>query len=216
VSRIAERMGYERRSVWSFARPGAPSYTSITRRRFVGMGAGASSVTGEDFFVNHFGVTAYVEAVEAGRLPVARWFHLGRWAGGVYDAFWQAYAGGIDAHQLGADHGRFVGGAARTVLEPLRWAGLVTDDGPTLGLTPRGLDVYHDLERAVTYQLIEPLWGEMLREHMGEGTDVTPDIGGGGAFWATPERARHGRVWGTSRRVLERPVSRLFPAPVSV
>ncbi len=34
-----------------------------------------------------------------------------------------------------------------------------------LHLTKAGFDRYHDLERWVTYHLIEPLWEEMLREH---------------------------------------------------
>ena len=51
--------------------------------------------------------------------------------------------------------------------------------GTTAGyaLTPRGFDRYHDLERTVTYRLIEPLWGQMLEEHAREGASAT---------WATP------------------------------
>ncbi len=33
--------GYERRSAWTFNRRGAPAYTPMTRRRFLGMGAGS-------------------------------------------------------------------------------------------------------------------------------------------------------------------------------
>ncbi len=39
VTELAARMGYERRSVWTFNRRGSASYTSITCRRFLGMGA---------------------------------------------------------------------------------------------------------------------------------------------------------------------------------
>jgi hypothetical protein len=34
-----------------------------------------------------------------------------------------------------------------------------------LVLTGSGYDRYHDLERWVTYHLIEPLWSEMMTEH---------------------------------------------------
>lgn len=215
VTALARGFGYERRSVWSFARRGAPSYTSITRRRFLGAGAGATSVTGKDFLVNHFGVARYAQAIEAGRLPVARWLHLGRWGGAGYDAFWQAYAGGVDLRCLRADHGRVVATAFRAALEPARWAGLLHRDGNELRLTARGFDRYHDLERAVTYQLIEPLWAEMLREHLLEGSDLKPDVGEGGrGFWARPEDARSGRPWRTARALLERPVELLGPGMV--
>lgn len=159
LTSIAQRYGYERRSVWTFNRADAATYTSITRRRFLGMGAGSASFTGRDFYVNHFGLAAYSDDVDAQRLPVARWLHLGPAAGGLYDAFWQAYAGSIAGHRLGR----------------------------------RGFDLYHDVERLITYQLIEPLWAQMLREH------------GQAASWATPDRARRGRAWDVVSTAFERP-----------
>jgi len=158
ATRLAESAGYERRSVWTFNRSDAASYTSITRRRFIGMGAGSASFTGRDFYVNHFSLDAYAADVAANRLPVARWLHLRRAAGWAYDAFWQAYAGDVAGRRLGT----------------------------------RGFDRYHDLERLVTYQLIEPLWAQMLAEHDDPG-------------WATPARARGGRLWSVASALLERP-----------
>jgi len=205
---LAERMGYERRSVWTFNRRGSAPYTSITRRRFLGMGAGASSVTGRDFLVNHFGVGAYAASVEDGRLPIARRLHLGRWAGAGYEAFWQAYAGNVTPAELAQAYGPAVGAVARHGLTPLRWAGLLERRGDALNLTRRGFDAYHDLECAVTYQLIEPLWGEMLREHTAERADVAPCSGHSG-FWARPENARRSRLWQVVRWAAERPVGDL-------
>ncbi len=209
VTDLAHAMGYERRSVWTFNRAGSSSYTSITRRRFLGMGAGSTSVTGRDFLVNHFGVATYASAVEAGHLPLARRLHLGRWAGAGYDAFWQAYAGGISPAALAEAYGRDVGAVVRAALEPARWAGLVRHDGGDLRLTPHGYDVYHDLERAVTYGFIEPLWAEMLREHAAERADVAPwcepvEHRGTGASWVRHENARRGAPWRAARRLLER------------
>ena len=93
ATRIAAAHGYERRSVWTFNRRESASYTSITRRRFLGFGASSASFLGRDHLLNHFGVETYIAAVEAGRAPVARHFHLGAPGGLAYDAFWQAYAG---------------------------------------------------------------------------------------------------------------------------
>jgi oxygen-independent coproporphyrinogen-3 oxidase len=195
---LAHAMGYERRTVWTFNRLGAPSYTSITRRRYLGMGAGSSSFAGRDFFVNHFGVVTYVDAVDGGHLPVARWFHLGNLGGMAYDAFWQAYAGGIDPGSLDRSYGRMTGLAARAVLAPLAVAGLLRPAPHGYRLTPRGFDAYHDVERLVTYRLIEPLWAEMLTEHAGDGAC---------GDWAAPERARTGWTWSAVRRLLERPLA---------
>lgn len=219
VSELARAMGYERRSVWTFNRRGARTYSSITRRRFVGMGAGASSSTGRDFLVNHFGIRSYTDAIGGGNLPIARRLHLGRWAGAAYDSFWQAYAGAVDPATLAAAYGGSVSTAVRLTLSPLAWMGLLTRESGVLELTPRGFDVYHDLERLVTYQFIEPLWGEMLREHGLEGADLASDCtltdpprGGRGSQWAHPEKARSGRLWRVARHLMERDVDTLVGA----
>jgi len=192
---LADTMGYERRTVWTFNRRGAPGYTSITRHRFLGMGAGSSSFAGRDLYVNHFGVTAYDDAVEHDGLPVARWFHLGAWGGAAYDVFWQAYAREVDWRSLEPPYGRGVASAVHGVLAPLGLVGLLRRvPGGGYRLTRRGTDAYHDLERLVTYQLIEPLWAEMLSELATSGGDG----------WVSPGQARHGRAWSLARRSFER------------
>jgi len=225
VTDLAAAMGYERRSVWTFNRTGSPPYTSITRRRFLGMGASATSVTGRDFLVNHFGIAAYTDAVEAGLLPLARWLHLGRWGGAGYELFWQAYAGTISPAVLAHAYGRDVAVAARAGLTPARWARLLHSQGGDLRLTAKGFDVYHDLERAVTYQLIEPLWAEMLREHADEHADIetgcplrpaadrAESSSRSAAQWAKPENARHGRLWHHAAHAMERQIPDLQSCP---
>ena len=205
---VATRMGYERRSVWTFNRRGSAPYTSITRRRFLGMGAGSSSFAGRDFYVNHFGVNTYIGAIERDQLPIARWLHLGRWAGATYDIFWQAYAGGVDRCRLATSYGSAVAICAQVSAQPLVAAGLLRAVPGGYRLTARGFDVYHDLERAVTYQLIEPLWAQMLREHTTEcGTN------GARARWALPDRARGDRVFNLVSRRFERSPDRVGATP---
>ena len=215
ATRIADAHGYQRRSVWTFNRRSSGIYTSITRRRFLGFGAGASSFLGRDFLVNHFGVETYIDAVESGQLPLARWLHLGAAGGLGYDAFWQAYAGGVDLPALAASYGGWASGIS-AALTPLAWAGWLRrvegatvgtpesaaagpgrSAGPRFELTARGFDRYHDLERWVTYQLIEPLWAQMLAEHAAEGCD---------AAWIKPASGRRGRLWQVASRALERPI----------
>ena len=80
---LAERWGYERRSVWTFNRPGSSSYTSITRPFFVGLGAGAASFTGRLFLPNELAVGRYAQAIEGGELPVPRTLSLGDGGAGM-------------------------------------------------------------------------------------------------------------------------------------
>jgi oxygen-independent coproporphyrinogen-3 oxidase len=196
VTGLAARMGYERRSVWTFNRVGSAPYTSITRRRFLGMGAGSSSFAGQDFYVNHFGVRTYVAAVESGRLPIARCLRLGRAGGMLYDAFWQAYAGGIDTRDLARTYGGWAA-LLRAGLGPAAAGGWLEREDGTYQVTARGFNHYHDLERWVTYHLIEPLWSQMLTEHATEGSHVP---------WARTAQGRSGRAWTVVSRLMERPV----------
>jgi hypothetical protein len=98
----------------------------------------------------------YMDAVNRGDPPIAKWLHLGPAAGMAYDTFWQAYAGTIATGALAADFGGWAR-LLRPALATLTAAGLVTRDDGLYHLTARGFDRYHDLERWVTYHFIEPL-----------------------------------------------------------
>ena len=163
ASEVAERLGYERRSVWTFNRVGGPLYASIARELYLGTGAGAATFTGRDFLVNNFGLEQYGAALAAGRLPIARRVRLDAAEAALYCAFWQLYAPGLDLDRF------------RRLFPGARWiaplCGVLTRTGHLtrrdgrVRLTEKGFDRYHDAERWVTYHLIEPLWGEMLEEH---------------------------------------------------
>jgi coproporphyrinogen III oxidase-like Fe-S oxidoreductase len=161
---LADRLGYERRSVWTFTRLGAPLYASIAREFYLGCGAGSVTFTGMDFLVNHFGLAPYERALAAGQLPHARRARLGPRRAAAYYAFWQLYAPGIDVPRF---ERLFPGaGSVTPLLAALRRLGYLEQqqDG-RLHLSGRGFDHYHDVERWVTYHLIEPLWEKMLEEH---------------------------------------------------
>ncbi|HET9657261.1 MAG TPA: radical SAM protein [Kineosporiaceae bacterium] len=159
---LAALHGYERRSVWTFHRPGSPAYSSITRPYYLGLGAGAASFTGELFCVNHFGLRPYRERVEAGQLPVARYTRLPRPAAAAYRAFWQAYTGSVPVAGDDPLLRHPVAALLRTLPRLMGWSRSCGDE---VRLTPSGYDRYHDLERWVTYHLIEPLWAELTAEH---------------------------------------------------
>jgi len=169
ATRLAESWGYERRSVWTFNRRGSAAYSSITRPYYLGLGAGSASFAGRLFFANHFGLDQYRRDLDEGRLPVARVVRLSAPAAAAYRAFWQAYTGRVPlrAGDPLLDHP--VASALRRASRVVGWARR-EDDGVVL--TGKGYDRYHDLERWVTYHLIEPLWAELMEEHTA--TSVPP------------------------------------------
>jgi oxygen-independent coproporphyrinogen-3 oxidase len=163
AAELADRFGYERRSVWTFNRKDAANYTSITREFYLGCGAGAGSYTGTSFFLNHFSPAVFIEKVNDGQLPIARFNPMSATRSAAYYLFWQAYTGRIDLPRF---HELFPGRwGLKRCLDLLRFAGLLHSRGNELLLTRRGYAHYHDLERWVTYHFIEPLWNDMMQEH---------------------------------------------------
>lgn len=169
---LAAAHGYERRTVWTFNRRDAPSYTSITRDLYVGLGASAASFLGSHFTVNHFSPEHYAAALAAGHLPQARSWRLHRPVAALYWLFWQAYAGRVSQAELDRLFARPPPVGA--VLWALEAVGLLRPEGDLLVLTAAGRDAYHDLERWVTYHYIEPLWADLNREH--EPQDQPPGL----------------------------------------
>ena len=179
---LAARHGYRRDSVWTFLRHGSAPYTSITRPRFLGLGAGAASFTGSDFLVNHFGIEQYVAAVHETGSGAALHAALPGAAAAAYRLFWQAYTGSLPG---GPSAGMAVDAATRLSLA-MGWAARRPDG--TVRLTRRGYDRYHDLERWVTYHLIEPLWEHQMAEH---GSSPSAPQTLGAAVRTGPPRADH-------------------------
>jgi menaquinone C8-methyltransferase len=172
ATELAAAHGYERRAVWTFNRVGGPTYTSITRERYLGVGASAATFTGTVFLVDHFGLEPYVEAVAAGRLPIARLARMRPLSAGAYGLFWQLYTGAVPAGFVERlPGGRRLLRLALAVGRAVRW---LDADAGGLRLTAGGYDRYHDLERWVTYQMIEPLWAELMREHELAGGGPSP------------------------------------------
>ncbi len=168
VQALAESYGYERRSVWTFNRQASPTYSSITREHYIGIGAGSATYTGRYFLLNTFSVKQYIVEAETGQLPLARSIRLGELKAAVYALFWQAYTGSIDSARFEELYP--AAPLLRWLLQASARAGWLTIEGNTARLTPAGYDRYHDLERWVTYHFIEPLWAEMHSEAAEPGT----------------------------------------------
>ena len=159
----ARGAGYERSSIWSFNRPGAPRYTTVTRESFLGIGAGASSRLGNRFRVNTFSVSDYIEATRAGS-PAALETHMNQGDRMAYWLFWRCYDTVIDTARFQEQFGCDIPGAVSATLRACRVLGLVRQEGPAFRLTDRGAYLFHLLEKGYTHSYLEPLWSICRRE----------------------------------------------------
>ncbi|MBI4615955.1 MAG: radical SAM protein [Planctomycetes bacterium] len=150
--------GYVRSSVWTFNRDPARRYTSITREHYVGMGPSGSSFLGRLFTVNTFDVETYARLLDSERLPVTVRARLSRPAAMAYYLFWRFYEGRADRGRFASLFGRRLERAFPGLFGLMRLLGLLARQGDAYLLTERGFEMFHTVERWVTYRFIEPLW----------------------------------------------------------
>ena len=151
---VGSRAGYTRSSVWTWTKPGAPKYTSITRENYVGVGAGAASHLGRRFWLNTFSVEAYVDAIMSGEAAVSLGTCMSNQQSALYRLFWRCYEGEFDLRRPEAQ--------AIPVLPRLvdmaELLGLARRASGVVRLTDKGLFFYHMLERYYTRRYIGRLW----------------------------------------------------------
>lgn len=160
----AEDMGFERSTVWSWTRPNAPRFSSVTRHRYVGLGPGAASMTGNSFYLNTFSIAEYASAVES-KLPVALAMRILPRLDRAYWLYWSLYALRIsridfatkfDGHDLDREFGR--------LLRPMQVLGWLAEHSDGYAVTNSGAYWIHRLQNAYSLHYLERLWGACSSE----------------------------------------------------
>lgn len=163
---IAEKHGWERTSIWTFAEKGRGKYSSVTRDNFLGFGPGAASLLKDVFKINTFSVEAYIQQWEQGENPPSLCLRFNPRTRALYWLFWSSYsllmAGGefFDLFHFPLEEmfGR-----------ELKWGvllGLLEKREGDYHLTPRGRLAFHRVEQLYTRQYIDKTWRACMEEVM--------------------------------------------------
>jgi coproporphyrinogen III oxidase-like Fe-S oxidoreductase len=161
--KTAEEAGYRRTSVWSFNKPEARRYTTVTKDSFVGVGVGASTMMEDCFSVNTFSLPEYIGSAEKGLKPAlaAKLDDRDKLA---YWLFWRCYDLAIDTGKLKSLFGRGLPFPIRGLLPLLELFELIERKGGIIRLTERGAYLFHLIEKEYTHAYLERLWGACLKE----------------------------------------------------
>ena len=151
--------GYVRASVWSFIRQGVTAFSSVTRDRYLGFGAGAASYNGRQFTFNTFSVHSYNEAVEAGRFPTAIGMPVSARLERMFWLYWRLYESRFPkaAYRdfFGTDPERDFAGVFRL----LRLAGFVENETDEwLTLNTRGCHWVHLAQNLLALNDVNTVW----------------------------------------------------------
>lgn len=161
---VAEREGFVRSTVWSWTKPRAAPFSSVTRHRYVGLGPGAASMTGSSFYINTFSVPDYARTVGS-RLPIALTMHVPSRLSRIYWLYWSLYALAVSRGEFRERFGGMIlddeFGAPLAIMRRLGW---LRENSEGFTVTNAGAYWIHRLQNVYSLRYLERLWGACLRE----------------------------------------------------
>jgi len=148
--------GFRRVSVWSFQRGDGHRFSSVTRRRYLGLGPSGGSCYGSLFTLNTFSPDAYAESVARRGHAVALGMPMSERLDLLMDLYWRAYDTRLDGghwQELRAALPRL-----RYALAAARGLGWCEEDEAGLSLTRSGSFWVHLLQNHAVLPGVSRLW----------------------------------------------------------
>ncbi|MDQ7093261.1 coproporphyrinogen-III oxidase family protein [Desulfosporosinus sp. PR] len=164
LDRLAREYGYQRTSIWTYAKKGAKRYTSVTRERFLGLGASAASLYSKYFYLNTFNVAEYIEALENGRTSISLVNQMSDREQQVFWLFWRCYDTNISRQRFSELFGKSLDKEFRLMVSGLKTLGLAKDQEDDLKLTQLGSFCYHFVEKQYSLRYLNNLWDASRQE----------------------------------------------------
>ena len=159
LEKIFYGAGYERTSVWAFTRRGVPRYCSVTVPLYLGLGASGGSYLKDVFYVNTFGVTEYIKAIEASGRAAALSVDLTDRMQRAAWLYWRIYETRFAKSEYRERFGEDIDRAYGRYLWLLKLLGFLRDDGERITLSDRGSFWLHAGEDVLSIDYISKLWG---------------------------------------------------------
>jgi len=161
---FSEECGFERTSVWTFAKKGTKRYSSVTRDFFVGFGPSATTLTRDAFYINTFSVKEYVRKTLKKESPVALQMDFTARTRMLYWFFWSCYEMRLDKDAFYSIFQRELKEVFSFWLFAGKLFGYLTETKAAYLLTERGALVYHEIEQRLTDAYIDKTWKNCYNE----------------------------------------------------
>jgi len=158
IVNTSEEMGFVRTSVWTFAKKDTPKYSSITRDNFLGFGPSATTLLKDNFRINTFSVTEYINTLEDNRIPTALIFNFSERARYLYWLFWSCYNLDIDKNNFFQLFHKDLDSEFWWEIKVGKLLGIMENNGGGYKLTDKGAYLFHLVEQKYTNQYIDKTW----------------------------------------------------------
>ncbi len=164
IDEISKEHGYTRTSVWTYGKDDKNRYTSVTREKFVGFGAGASSHFGNYFYLNTFNVDEYIKALQEDKKPINIVNLMTEREKMIFWIFWRCYDGVIDEHRFNQLFNKDMKKEFKLLFTSMKLLGMAKNDGSKVVLTDFGRYIYHFVEKQYSIHYLNKLWEESMEQ----------------------------------------------------
>lgn len=158
IVKTSEEIGFDRTSVWTFAKKGTPKYSSITRDNFLGFGPSATTLLKDNFRINTFSVTEYINTLEDNRIPTALILDFSERARCLYWLFWSCYNLDVNKNNFSQLFNKDLDSEFRWEIRVGKLLGIIENNGGGYKLTDKGAYLFHLVEQKYTNQYIDKTW----------------------------------------------------------
>ncbi len=158
IVKTSEEIGFTRTSVWTFAKKDTPKYSSITRDNFLGFGPSATTLLKDNFRINTFSVTEYINTLEDNRIPTALILDFSKRARYLYWLFWSCYNLDIDKNNFFQLFNKDLDSDFWWEIKVGKLLGIIENNGDGYKLTDKGAYLFHLVEQKYTNQYIDKTW----------------------------------------------------------
>lgn len=164
IDTISQEHGYERSSVWTYCKDQHNRYTSVTRESFIGLGAGATSLFGNYFYLNTFHVDEYIRALQQKRMPINLVNTMNKREKMIFWIFWRCYDGVINTQRFHQLFDENIEKEFRLLFGLLKLFRLCNKQGSNYLLTDWGRFAYHYVEKQYSLHYLNHLWAESMHQ----------------------------------------------------
>jgi oxygen-independent coproporphyrinogen-3 oxidase len=163
IEELSDHWRYDKTSIWTYGKRNVKRYTSITRESFVGIGASATSLFGDYFYLNTFQVEAYIRRLLEGRLPINLVNVMSPRERMVFWLFWRCYDTSIDTGRFRDLFGQEFNREFPVLERLLPGLGLAVKHGKKLELTRQGAYLYHLVEKQYSVTYLNNMWEACMK-----------------------------------------------------
>lgn len=164
IDEISTGHNYKRSSIWTYGKDMDNRYTSVTRESFIGIGAGASSLFSNYFYLNTFNVNEYINSLNKDSLPINIVNIMTEREKMIFWLFWRCYDGVIDENRFYELFNKNMKNEFRLLFTALKILKMVKSEGNKVILTDLGRFAYHYVEKQYSIHYLDKLWQRSMQQ----------------------------------------------------